>query len=114
MVDRTAKPLASSHGSVPRLPWVAASQYGMHFVVSQDNEILWRADWMPMEMLRAMVRAANEVHGPNRENHSGDINKMVATWRDMPSSEMRLRIGEMTAQEIMTVRAALSAILPKP
>ena len=42
----------------------------MHFILSQDNEILWRADWMPMEMLRAMVKAANEVQA---ENAAGEL-----------------------------------------
>ena len=39
------------------------------------------------------------------------INKIVAAWRDMPAAEMRLRCGELTAQEIRTVRAVLNAIL---
>jgi hypothetical protein len=41
----------------------------MQFVLSADNEILWRADWMPMEILRAMVKAANEVQAPNAGTH---------------------------------------------
>lgn len=32
-------------------------------------------------------------------------------WREMPAQEMRLRCGEMSAQEIRTVRAVLSIIL---
>ena len=39
------------------------------------------------------------------------INKIVAAWRDMPAAEMRLRCGELTAQEIRTVRAVLKQIL---
>jgi hypothetical protein len=39
------------------------------------------------------------------------INKIVAAWRDMPAAEMRLRCGELKAQEIRTVRAVLNAIL---
>ena len=35
----------------------------------------------------------------------------VTKWRDMPDDEMRLRAGEMTAQEIRSVRAVLNAIL---
>lgn len=61
------RPLPASAGSLPRQPWVASSQYGMKFILSLDNEILWRADWMPMEMLRAMVKAANEVQAENAE-----------------------------------------------
>jgi hypothetical protein len=34
-----------------------------------------------------------------------------AKWRDMPSEEMRLRAGDMTAQEIRSVKAVLNAIL---
>lgn len=32
-------------------------------------------------------------------------------WRDMPAQEMRLRCGEMSTQEMRTVRAVLSIIL---
>lgn len=35
---------------------------------------------------------------------------IIERWRGMPDSELRLRCGEMTAQEIRTVRAVLSAI----
>lgn len=38
---------------------------------------------------------------------------LVKMWRDMPAAEMRLRCGEMTAQEIKTVRAVLNQIIPK-
>ena len=40
------------------------------------------------------------------------VEKLVKAWRDMPASEMRLRCGEMTAQEIHTVRAVLNQIMP--
>ena len=40
------------------------------------------------------------------------ITELVAKWRDMPSEEMRLRAGDMTAQEIRSVKAVLNAILP--
>lgn len=40
------------------------------------------------------------------------VEKLVEAWRDMPADEMRLRCGEMTAQEIRTVRAVLNQILP--
>lgn len=39
------------------------------------------------------------------------IEKLVEAWRDMPADQMRLRCGEMTAQEIRTVRAVLNQIL---
>lgn len=39
------------------------------------------------------------------------ITALVAKWRDMPSEEMRLRAGDMTAQEIRSVKAVLNAIL---
>lgn len=32
-------------------------------------------------------------------------------WRDMPAQEMRLRCGEISTQEMRTVRAVLSIIL---
>lgn len=40
------------------------------------------------------------------------ITELVAKWRDMPSEEMRLRAGDMTVQEIRSVKAVLTAILP--
>jgi hypothetical protein len=40
------------------------------------------------------------------------VEKLVRAWRDMPAAEMRLRCGEMTAQEIRTVRAVLNQIIP--
>ncbi len=43
---------------------------------------------------------------------SPKIQKKVECWRDMPDSEMRQRCGELTAQEIRTVRAVLNNILP--
>jgi len=36
--------------------------------------------------------------------------KLVKLWLEMPSQEMRLRCGEMTSQEIRSVRAVLDAI----
>ena len=40
------------------------------------------------------------------------VEKLVRAWRDMPAAEMRLRCGEMTAQEIRTVRSVLNQIIP--
>lgn len=57
--------LAPARGSLPRGPWLAANQYGMRFILSQDNEVIWRADWLPFETLRAMVKAANEQMAAN-------------------------------------------------
>lgn len=48
-----------------------------------------------------------------RKKIARKLRDRIAMWRDMPSAEMRLRAGEMTAQEIRTVRAVLAAILPK-
>jgi hypothetical protein len=31
----------------------------MRFILSQDNEILWRCDFVPIHILKAMVDAAN-------------------------------------------------------
>jgi len=56
----------SSHADpLPCRPWVASEQYGMRFIVSAANEILWRADWMPMETLRVMAAAANDQLAAN-------------------------------------------------
>lgn len=51
---------------LPKRPWLASDQYGMHFILSANNEILWRADWIPMKILRAMVKAANEADIENQ------------------------------------------------
>jgi hypothetical protein len=40
------------------------------------------------------------------------VSELVVKWRDMPAEEMRLRAGDMTAQEIRSVKAVLNAILP--
>jgi frataxin-like iron-binding protein CyaY len=45
----------------PMRPWVASNQYGMHFILSQNNEIVMRADHIPMVVLKAMVEAANAI-----------------------------------------------------
>ena len=46
--------------SLPRRPWIAAEQYGMRFLISDENEIVMRADRLPLGMLRAMAEAANQ------------------------------------------------------
>jgi len=58
----------AAHGSLPRLParpWVASQQYSMRFILSRDNEILWRCDFVPMPVLKAMVDAANAAMEAN-------------------------------------------------
>jgi hypothetical protein len=37
----------------------------MRFILSQDNEILWRCDFVPMPVLKAMVDAANAAMEAN-------------------------------------------------
>ena len=39
------------------------------------------------------------------------IQKIVECWRKMSGSEMRLHCGEMSAQEVRTVKAVLGSIL---
>lgn len=38
--------------------------------------------------------------------------RRVIEWRDQSDEGLRLRCGELTAQEIRTIRAVLNAILP--
>jgi hypothetical protein len=38
--------------------------------------------------------------------------RRVINWRDQSDEGLRLRCGELTAQEIRTIRAVLNAILP--
>lgn len=72
----------------------------------------------PHQVARAEKPAANPypLKGtpPGGSNDQGynRLRELIATWRDMPAAEMRLRLGEMTAQEIRSVRAVLNAILP--
>ncbi len=51
----------SGTSPLPKRPWVAAKQHGMQFILSKDNEILWRVDWIPWEILTDMVDAANKT-----------------------------------------------------
>lgn len=49
---------------IPRKPWVASVQYGMHFILSADNEIIIRADHLPYELLEHMAESVNKA-GPS-------------------------------------------------
>lgn len=40
------------------------------------------------------------------------VEKLVAAWRDLSDDELRLNCGEMTPQEMRTLRAVLNQILP--
>jgi hypothetical protein len=42
---------------------------------------------------------------------SPKMEKLIKYWYKMPAQEMRLLCGELTAQEIRTVRAVLAVIL---
>lgn len=49
-----------------------------------------------------------------REKYFADLERLRVTlemWRDMSSAQMRLQCGELTAQEIRTVRAVLDSII---
>jgi len=59
-----------------------------------------RAKWLPRDCV------------PDSQQRHCSAAALVEAWRDMPADEMRLRCGEMTAQEIRTVRAVLNQILP--
>jgi hypothetical protein len=54
------------------------------------------------EQLRADVRKLVE--------ESNKLRDTLGMWRNMSNSEMRLRAGEMTPQEIRNVKAVLGAI----
>lgn len=43
---------------------------------------------------------------------SMETHRKVIEWRDLSDDGLRLRCGELTAQEIRTIRAVLNAILP--
>ena len=47
------------------------------------------------------------------EEDENTLEGRVRMWQNMSPSEMRLRCGEMTGQEIRTVKAVLNTILPK-
>ena len=44
---------------------------------------------------------------------AAEIIETALKWKGMTDSEMRLQAGEMTTQEIRTVRAVLNQILPE-
>ena len=50
----------SAPDMLPPPPWSASNQYGMKFILSNDNRIILRADHLPMDVLKAMVRGANQ------------------------------------------------------
>ena len=45
------------------------------------------------------------------ERERNELIQRVIEWRGLSDAAMRLRCGEMTAQEIRTVRAVLNALL---
>jgi len=45
---------------------------------------------------------------------AAEVIEKALMWANMSRSEMRLRAGELTDDEIRTVRAVLSQILPYP
>ena len=57
-------------------------------------------EFVPAECSRRLERQHNELRG------------RVIKWRDMPASEMRLMAGELTANEIRSIRAILHQIIP--
>lgn len=57
----------SEQPKIPRKPWVLSNQYGMKFVLSQDNEIILRpsvCEKIPDWMLKHIVEAANAAVVP--------------------------------------------------
>lgn len=74
----------------------------------------------PITELATYFEGKGCICGAYAENECGCIDadwtpkveKLVAAWRDMSDAQMRLNCGEMTAQEIRTVRAVLNQILP--
>ena len=64
--------------------------------------------------LDAWSKAATacEILRVKAERQRDELTELVAKWRDMTPEELRLRAGDMTAQEIRSVKAVLNAILP--
>jgi hypothetical protein len=55
---------------------------------------------------------ANFARRLERErNEAREENARLREWHGLTDAELRLRLGELTAQEIRTVRAVLNAIL---
>ena len=46
------------------------------------------------------------------ETERDELNERLIDWRDQSDEGLRLRCGELTSQEIRTIRAVLTAILP--
>jgi len=96
----TPDPLAPPSSESPSTPCSAVDCSG----ITDNGCDSCVAYQMANEQLRADVKRL--IVERNR------ITELVAKWRDMPSEEMRLRAGDMTAQEIRSVKAVLNAILP--
>lgn len=63
----------------------------------------------------AKVRSVEAVNNWNNRcgsNMEGLLLKKIIDWRELSDAGLRLRLGEMTAQEIRTVRAVLNALSP--
>ena len=75
-----------------------------------------------LERVNAALKALEPVQASVTLDSRGALLKLITdhrrlvdsiiTWRDMPADEMRLRAGEMTADEIRSVRAILKCIWP--
>lgn len=69
-------------------------------------------DWSYVEGKDCICAAYGECECGCGADWTPRVEKFVEMWRDMTDSEMRLHCGEITAQEIRTVRAVLNQILP--
>jgi len=73
-------------------------------------------DWTPsrvkeLEDELARAKTLAEENGKLAHKTACDLAKLKNTirqWRDASDSEMRLRLGEVTAQEIRSIRAVLN------
>jgi hypothetical protein len=77
-------------------------------------------NWTEWDNVRDHLREAGTLRRPEELEQGGRgpdmthdailVEKRLEHWRAMSDQELRLRCGEMTAQEIRTVRAVLNAI----
>lgn len=59
-------PVVLPKGKIPRRPWLISNQYGLKFVLSQDNEVIFGGEAFARlgdDLMQMMVLAVN-IHQP--------------------------------------------------
>jgi hypothetical protein len=80
-----------------------------------ENEAYWakvQREHPPRKIAKMSTRSdAQELRLEIAENKYAKICSSVHKWRNYSDSEMRLHCGELTAQEIRSIKAVLQSII---